>query len=195
MVVPVMAQESQAVLQFDPPTLELMLDTQGKVNVFVQNVQNLYGIEFRLAFDPDLIEVIDADPGEDGVQIWPADWWKDGFVAVNMVDNATGRIDFAATLLRPAQPVSGTRAIAVIPFKARKIGSSTLDVESAILSTRNAEMISFIPQAGKIAVKPGSQVASSRSEGPAPGRLALAGAATLALVTALGGFIYALRRR
>jgi hypothetical protein len=196
---PVVAQENQAALQFAPSPLELMPGGQGKVNIFVQNVQNLYGIEFQLAFDPHLVEVIDVDPGQAGVQIWPADWWKDGFVAVNQVDNETGRIDFAATLLRPAQPVSGTRVVAVIPFKAKKTGSGTLSIESAILSTRNAEVIPFTRQTGKIMVKPDSQAqdlsASTRSAGPASGRLALAGAAALALVAALGGFIYALRRR
>jgi hypothetical protein len=196
---PVVAQENQAALQFAPSPLELMPGGQGKVNIFVQNVQNLYGIEFQLAFDPDLVEVIDVDPGKAGVQIWPADWWKDGFVALNQVDNMTGRIDFAATLLRPAQPVGGTRAIAVIPFAARKTGSGTLGIESAILSTRNAEVIPITRQARKIMVRPESQAqdlsASTRSAGLAPGRLALAVAAALALVTALGGFIYALRRR
>jgi hypothetical protein len=197
--IPAVALEGQAVLQFAPSELELTPDAQGKVNIFVQNVQNLYGIEFQLAFDPEIIEVIDADPGEDGVQVWPADWWKEGFVAVNEVNNETGRINFAATLLRPAQPVTGTRAIAVVPFAARKTGSSALSVESAILSTRNAETIPFTKQTGKIVVQLGSQAqdlsSSTRSAGFTPGRLALAGAATLTLVTALGGFIYALRKR
>jgi len=197
--IPAVTQESHAVLRFAPPALELMPDAQGTVDILVENVQNLYGLEFQLAFDPNIIEVIDADPDEEGVQIKPADWWKDGFVAVNNVDNGSGRIDFAATLLRPALPASGNRVAATISLAARKTGVSSLSVESAILSTRNAEAISYTKQAGEIGVNASGQApnmhASARPVGSAPGRLWLAGAAILALLAGLGAFIYALRRR
>jgi hypothetical protein len=203
--IPAVAQDGNAVLAFAPPALGLMPNTQGTVNILVENVQDLFGLEFQLAFDPDIIEIIDADPEEEGIQIKPAVWWKDGFVAVNQVDNRSGRIDFAATLLRPALSASGNLAVAAIPFVARKTGTSGLSVESAILSTRNADTIAYNQQAGKIVVTASGQAAdmqvSSRSAGTAPGRVALAGAAILALITALGGFIYAvlqhlaLRRR
>lgn len=196
---PLLTQERHAVLRFAPPALELAPGAWETVYIFIQDVQDLYGLEFQLAFDPNVVKVVDADPDKAGVQIWPADWWKDGFVAVNQVDNEIGRIDFAATLLRPALPASGTRAIAVISFKARETGSSTLRVESAILSTRNAEVIAYTKQPGSIVVNGSDRAPEVRtnnlSAGLAPGRLALAGAALLALIAALGGFIYALRRR
>ncbi len=197
--IPVLTQESRAVLRFAPPELGLAPGAQETLYFFIQDVQDLYGLEFQLAFDPNVVEVVDADPDQEGVQIWPAEWWKDGFVAVNKVDNEIGRIDFAATLLRPALPASGTRAIAAISFAARKTGSSTLRVKSAILSTRNAEVIAFTKQVGRIVVNGSDQALEVRtnnlSAGLVPGRLALAGAAMLALITALGGFIYVLRRR
>jgi hypothetical protein len=191
--------QTQPVIRFDPSALELRPDTPGAVNVRVDDVQNLYGLEIQLAFDPDIIEVIDADPEAEGVQIKPAGWWKDGFVAVNQVDNGSGRIDFAATLLRPAQAVSGNQVVATVAFVIGKTGTSMLRVESAILSTRNAETIAYTQQAGEIGVNESGQApnvqANTRPAGPAPGRLALAGAAVLALFTALGGFIYVLRKR
>ena len=197
--IPAMAQNNQTVLGFDPLALGLKPETQGTVNVVVKNVQNLYGIEFQLAFDPNILEVVDANAVEEGVQIKPADRWKNGFVAVNKVDNGSGRIDFAATLLRPALPASGDQTIVTITFAARKTGTSALSVESAILSTRNAEVISFVKQAGKIGVSPSGNAptmgANAGSSGPASGRLALAGAAILAFVAAVGVFIYALRSR
>jgi hypothetical protein len=197
--IPAMTQDNYAVLRFNPPILSLAPDTQGTITILVEDVQALYGLEFQLAFDPDIIEVIDADPNEEGVQIKPADWWKDGFVAVNKADNGSGRIDFAATLLRPALPASGRIVIAAIPFTARKTGSSTLSVESALLSTRDAEAIAYKKQAGRIMVTanthPLDVSANTRSARAAPGRMALAGVAMLALITALGGFIFALRKR
>ncbi len=193
------AQDSQAVIRFVPTALGLRPDTQGTVNVLVENVQNLYGLEFQISFDPSIVEVIDANTGEDGVQIHPAEWWKDGFVAVNKVDNGSGRIDFAATLLKPARAVNGKRAIAAITFAARKTGTSKLRFESAILSTREAIEIHYTKQTGKIGVNPSGkapdQPAKAKSAGPGAGRLALAGAGALAFLAALGAFIFALRRR
>jgi hypothetical protein len=197
--IPAVAQNSQVVLRFDPPALGLSPDAQGTVDVLVENVQALYGLQFQFAFDPDILEVIDADPDKEGVQVKPADCWKDGFVAVNQVDNENGQIAFAATLLRPALAINGNRPIATITFAARKNGTSGLRVESAILSTRNAEAISYTQQAGAIGVNASGLApdlqASTRSAGLATGRLALAGAAVLAFFAALGGYFFVLHRR
>ena len=196
---PAVAQAGNTILRFAPPVLGLKPDAQGTLDVRVDNVQGLYGLEFQLVFDPDIITVIDADPDKEGVQVKPADWWKDGFVAVNRVDNEAGRIDFAATLLRPALAVNGNRVVATIPFLARKTGTSSLNVELATLSTRNAEAIPYTQQTGQAWVNESGQApnvqAGTRSAGPAPGRLALAGGAILAFITALGGFIFVLRQR
>ena len=104
------AQAGQATVRPDPLVLELVPGEQGRVNILILDVQALYAGEFHLVFDPAVLEVVDADPEQAAVQVEPADWWKDGFVAVNRVDNAAGRIDFAATLLNPAGPVSGDQA-------------------------------------------------------------------------------------
>jgi Cohesin domain len=196
---PAVAQDGNTILRFAPQALWLKPDAQGTLNVRVDNVQGLYGLEFQLVFDPDIIKVIDADPDKEGVQIKPADWWRDGFVAVNRVDNDNGRIEFAATLLRPALAVNGNRVVATIPFAARKTGMSSLNVESATLSTRNAEAIPYTQQAGEIGVNESGQVpqvqSGTLSAVPEAGRLALAGGALLAFITALGGFIFVLRRR
>ena len=75
----------------DPLSLGLRPDAQGAVAIVIENVQNLYGIEFHLAFDPNVVQVEDADPAWEGVQIEPAAWLQNGFVAVNRVDNSRGR--------------------------------------------------------------------------------------------------------
>jgi hypothetical protein len=196
---PAVAQAGNTILRFVPPALGLKPDAQATLDIRLDNVQGLYGLEFQIVFDPDIIQVIDADPDKEGVQVKPADWWRGGFVAVNRVDNENGRIEFAATLLRPALAVNGNRVVATIPFSARKTGTSSLNVESATLSTRNAEALPYTQQTGQVWVNesgqaPGEQ-ASALSAGPAPGKLILAGGAILAFFAALGGLIFVLLRR
>jgi hypothetical protein len=194
---PAEAQEDQAVLRFAPPVLSLIPDQQGTVQLLIEDVQGLYGLELQLAFDPDVVQVADADPNALGVQIQPSDCWEDGFVAVNRVENGSGRIDFAATRLRPARAISGDLEILTITLDARISGTGALNVKSAILSTREAEEIPYRKQAGKIVVDANvleEAPANNRSAGLAPGRLTLAGAAILSFLIALGVFLYALGR-
>jgi hypothetical protein len=89
-------------------------------------------------------------------------------------------------------------------FRAMKAGVSALSIESAILSTRQAEEIPFTKQTGGIGVNLSGQapdvslitgpVEPSTSTGHT-GRLILAGLSILAFLISLGIFIYALRRR
>ncbi len=199
-----MAQGGGVIIRPEPLLSGLRPDAQGMVAIVLENVQGLYALEFQLAFDPHIVEVMDADPAKEGIQIEPAGWWKEGFVAVNQADNTGGRIDFAATLLNPALPVSGSRSVAVITFRTRKTGLSVLNINSAILSTREAEEIPYTQQKGGIGVNPGGQApdvsAISEPTQPSisklkPGRLVLAGLAVFAFLIALGVFINILRRR
>ncbi|NCP16619.1 hypothetical protein GW866_06205 [bacterium] len=198
------AQGSDVILRPDPLSLGLMPDAQGTIAIVIENVQNLYGVEIHLAFDPNVIQVEDANPAWEGVQIEPAAWLQDGFVAVNRADNSRGRIDFAATLLNPALPVSGDQAVAEITFRGRQAGVSALSFEAAILSTRQAEVIPFTAQPGGIGVNPRGQAPDviDIAEQTEPfqgtgnrGLLALAGLSILAFSISLGIFIYTLRRR
>ena len=200
----VAAQGSRAIFRPDPLSLELNPDEQGTITMLVENIYNLYGLEFHLAFDPQIVQVVDADPATAGVQIEPASWWKDGFVAVNQVDNASGRIDFAATLLSPAQPASGKQEVATITFAARQSGDSILSIKTAILSTRNAEAIPHTGQAGGIHVNSNWQALAPTDTGkPATtssytedkGRLVLAGVSMLTFLIASGVFVFILRRK
>jgi hypothetical protein len=99
---PAVMANSGVIVRPDPLSLGLKPGTEETVTLLFEDVQDLYGIEIHLTFDPDLVEVVDADPGKQDVQIEVEGWLKDSFIAANRADNATGRIDFAATLLNPA---------------------------------------------------------------------------------------------
>ena len=202
--VTVAAQGSRAILRPDPLSLKLTPDAQGTITMLVENIYNLYGLEFHLTFDPHIIQVVDADPATAGVQIGPTSWWKNGFVAVNQVDNGSGRIDFAATLLGSAQPASGKQAVATITFIAKQAGDSALSIETAILSTRNAEAIPHTREAGDIRVNSDGQTpeptdvsepATTPPHTEDKNRLVLAGVSLLTFLLASGAFISILRRK
>jgi hypothetical protein len=144
----------QTLLHPDPPSLGLKSGEQGSISILVDAAQNMYGIEFHLKFDPNLVEVVDADPSKAGVQIKPGDWLKNTFVASNKADNGAGTIDYAVTLLNPAPAVSGSGTVAAITFKAKGNGTSPLKVQKAILASRDGKEIKSSWQDGAIGVSP-----------------------------------------
>lgn len=148
------AANSQTSLRPDPLSIGLKSGEQGTISMRVDNAEGMYGIEFHLQFDPNVVEVVDADASKPGVQIMPGDWLKNTFVAVNKADNTVGKIDYAVTLLNPAPPVSGSGAIATITFRAKSNGTSPLKVEKEIIASRDGKEIKSVWQDGAIGVSP-----------------------------------------
>lgn len=159
-------------MQLDPPSLSLKPGEQGAIAIKVDEVVDLYGLELHLRFDPNLLEVIDGDEQTAGIQIAPGGLFQQGFVAVNQVDNSSGKIDFAATLLNPALPINGGGVVGIITFKARQIGESALKFETAILATREAVEIQAERQDGTITVSAEGQVPMPITTGSTAGQAA-----------------------
>jgi hypothetical protein len=199
------AQDDNATIRFDPMTLGLMPASKGIVSVTIDNVRDLYALEFHLSFNPQLLEVVDADQAQEGIQIASTDVWKDGFVALNKVDNINGKIDFAVTLLNPAPPLAGKQTVAAITFNAKNEGTSQINIDSAILSTRDAQEITTAKLNGLIGVSPSgaapdaqatlspNQVNVNNRNGMS--KATLAGLAVVVLLVAVGIFGYAMKRR
>lgn len=99
-------------------------------DVMVENVTDLYGLEFQLSYDPSVFVARDADANKDGIQIQPGDFLpvEQGFLVVNEVDADHGRIAFALTLLNPAPPVSGTGTLARLSFDVLSDRAATIDI-------------------------------------------------------------------
>ncbi|HEY77309.1 MAG TPA: hypothetical protein G4O00_14225, partial [Thermoflexia bacterium] len=57
------------VVRLEPEALTLQPGETGEVIVRIEGVTDLAGAEVHLEYDADLLEVVDADPGTEGVQI------------------------------------------------------------------------------------------------------------------------------
>mgnify|MGYP000070728695 CR=1 FL=1 len=94
-------------------------DKQLVVDVVVADVTDLFGAELQLTYDPAQLQVLDANPRLDGIQIAPGPFLavEDRFVVTNRVDAQSGQITFVVTLLGPAAPVSGSGILATVAFR------------------------------------------------------------------------------
>ena len=90
----------------------------AQVVIVAREVEGIYGAQFTLRYDPDLVSVEDEYADLDGDQIRVGTAFPEGqsFIAMNRIDAQQGTIDFAATLLNPAEPLDGDVELAAFAF-------------------------------------------------------------------------------
>ncbi|MCW5849001.1 MAG: hypothetical protein KIT87_02870 [Anaerolineae bacterium] len=117
-----------------PRLTEALVGEQFAVDLVIDQVVNLFGAEVVLTFDPNVVQVVDGAPSQNGIQIIPGTFpdARQGFVARNQVDNSIGRIHYSVTLLAPSLPVAGTGKLATVLFRGQRLGETPL----TFISTR-----------------------------------------------------------
>lgn len=113
------------------------------VNLHLSGVENLFGAEVQLRYDPARLAVRDDNRRLDGIQISPGPLISadDRFVVTNTANPDTGQINFAFTLLKPAQPISGEGELATVVFEIIGNGPYQVDVTEAQLVSAGLQPI------------------------------------------------------
>lgn len=140
------------------------------VDIQINSVTDLYGLDFKLSYDPAVVEVVDSNAAAPGVQIqsgpFPDVTEGRGLIQVNNVDIAGGVISYAASLINPTEPVDGSGVAAQVTFRGLAAGSSPLGFVSVLLSDRQARPITVTPVDGTVRVTcTGTPVASRTPPG------------------------------
>ena len=130
-------------------------DEPTQIDVVLERLENFYGVQVLLTFDATRVQVVDVDPALPGVQISPGALFVDlGFVALNRVDNELGTIEFAATLVNPARPLTGEAVAASFLLIATNPGEVRLDVAEALLASFEAQPIPVVSEALTVDAQP-----------------------------------------
>jgi len=153
----------------NPPSQSVDLNQSVTVEIKVDSVTNLYGVDIRLTFDATKLEAQDADGNPaNGVQIAPGDFLDpaQGFLAQNTVDNTTGQVQYVFALMAPAPAVSGSGVLARITFTAKAEGQASISFTSVTLSNDQAQPITATLVDGSITVLPAGGPTSTPSPTP-----------------------------
>lgn len=119
------ATSALAIVKIDPVSATIRAGEAISVAVRVENATDLAGAEVHLTFDPKILEVIDADLDQAGVQIANGDLLAEDVVAQNQVDNEAGTIDYGVVQLQRAS-VSGSGRLAIIRLRGKASGASPI---------------------------------------------------------------------
>ncbi len=143
------AAPQATIVRCDPATVAGPLGTAVDVDIYVENVVELYGADVRLGFDPAALQVVDDDPATDGIQITPLDTFlSPDFVVRKGLGYAEDPdvIWYAVTQVNPSEAVSGSGPLARISFRALEAGSFTLPITYHKLARRDSLEIPSIAQ-------------------------------------------------
>ena len=112
-----------------------------QVPINIRNVRDMYAIDFTLKFDPNIVQVVDADPSIDGIQSALGDFLDPGLLLFNNANNELGTIHFVMSQYNPSKPKSGDGIILIVSFIGVAEGESPLLIDNVTLSSGQATEI------------------------------------------------------
>lgn len=131
-----------AAIVVNPPTGSYQVGETIAVEVWVEDVVNLYGADIRLAFDATRLQVLDADPNLPGIQVQPrSDILSPDFIIRREADNVAGTVWYAATQINPSPPASGSGALFSFTFITLAEGLTDVTVTAYQLADANGMSI------------------------------------------------------
>ena len=141
------------VILIQPSSSDVDIDDTITVDIRIEDVADLYGVDVRLSFDPTLLEVQDADGNPaNGVQIQAASFPAPDFVVKNEADNSAGTVWYAVSQMSPTEPISGSGVAASITLKGLVEGTSSIAFTYQKIVERDGDPIPATTQDGQITV-------------------------------------------
>lgn len=143
----------RALVHVTPERTVLRRNQTRTLAVRVQRVHALYGVDIIVTYDPRVVEVVDADPIRDGIQIAQGPFLDPGFTVYNTADNQTGKVRFTMTQLNPSEAKSGSGVLFYITLRGKEVGRTRVTITKAEMATRDGEYIYNTTRFGKVLVR------------------------------------------
>ena len=145
--------QTKATIHPDPAIFEVGEGQVEALNIVIENVKDLYGVDVRAHFDPKVVEAVSADPSKTTVQLVPGTFVQPDFVVRNQVDNQKGTLEYVLTQTNPTPPANGTGILFTILLRGKTLGkTSAFVIDHVQFSDRRGTTIAVTPQNGKISV-------------------------------------------
>ena len=134
----------QSSLYIKPEIEAMKPETRFFADVGITNSEAVYGMELVLEYDPEAVEIIDADPSSSGIQVAAGDFFdltRRHYPLQNKAVSEKGTVHYAVSMLNPAPEASGSGSFVRVHFKAKKEGIIDLKLSKCILGTREGVAI------------------------------------------------------
>ncbi len=162
---PILGQ-NMPVVQVVPLNSTVAVGQTVDISVNIENVSQLYGVGMVVLFDANVLEVVDADPGKEGVQVAAGGFFNPGIEQLNTVTG--GKIEYDYAILRPSSPVDGSGTLIKITFRGKTAGASAITLDTMLLSDPNGQRIPATLQSGSLTVGDGTTPPPAPTATPTP---------------------------
>ncbi len=112
-----------------------------EVGIQIDRIEDLMGAEVHLQFEPKLMQLVDAQPDEDGDQVAHGSFLQPDFVVINTGDNLSGVVDYAIAQMPPHTAVYGDGELLILRLKAISPGRSSITITRVVLADAAAQEI------------------------------------------------------
>ena len=145
--------QSDTVIKIQPETSVVKVGETIAIDILVEDVSDLMGMDLGLQFNPTVLEGQDADSAKDGIQLQPGSFLSPDFQQSNIIDNNAGLVQYVVVQLAPNEPARGSGVVASIEFKAVATGVSELTFTQTMLASSEAQKISVTSVPGQVTVE------------------------------------------
>jgi len=159
--------------------------------ISVKNVSQLRTVSLEVLYDPAVVQVVDADPSQRGVQVRPDGGFlsRPSTVTLNEVDTDNGRIYFEASTIG-TETINGDAGLIIIDWRPQMPGITDIILANVALTADGGHPIAHTRQGGIVEILPncvsGVIVLQGRSDHSGAAVTAASGAQ--ATTDAEGGF-------
>ncbi len=154
--VTVTATPTGPIVKIEPQQVILSSCNAESVAVILKNVTGVAGVDLEVSYNPAVVQVVDADSSQAGVQVNVDNIFATSFVVKNKVITETGRIAFVATLI--GQTIEGDNQIIFMDWEQQGAGTGAVTLENVKLSDAEGQSVGFTLQNGAIEVISNCQV-------------------------------------
>ncbi len=109
-------------------------------NIYAENISNLAGWQFDVAFDPTALETIDVTEGDFLKMDGSSTFFQGG-----TIDNAAGKIGGLSAARFSTQGANGTGVLLQVTFKAKSVGETELTLPNLQFGSTTGDSISASP--------------------------------------------------
>ena len=153
--------QGDTLLRFEPADTEVAIGGSTEVAVRVEDARSIGWAEIVVKYDPEILEVVDADPDIGGVQIELGPFLNPDSAGRNTVSPERGEIELAQEAAGDA--VSGSGVLARITFSGKALGTSDIWFADVLLEDDGGQDLPESRERGSVAVVPDASDAATAS--------------------------------
>jgi len=146
--------QSGTSVNISPGQTDLACGDTALVEIRINDVAKLYGVDVKVGYDPNVIEIMDADDSDDDVQIQAGDLpdVSNGQGLIQTNSAADGIISYAAVRLGQDMAQDGSGVVASMTIKGLAAGTTDLMFESVLVANETAGPIAADLNSGAVSV-------------------------------------------